>query len=156
MSGGIYQGKILDHARNPRHRGVLEPADFSHEDTGTVCGDEVRIDIRIEGGRIAAVAFSGRGCAVSQAAASILSELLANMALADVRALTEEDLLAAIGVPLGPSRRECALLSLWVLRAGLAGASGEATDSEGSLPGTRPAGSVAGRETEMLPAGSSA
>lgn len=129
MSGGIYQGKILDHARNPRHRGVLEPADFSHEDTGLVCGDEVRIDLRVVGDRVVAVACSGRGCAVSQAAASILSELLANMALADVRALTEEDLLAAIGVPLGPSRRECALLSLWVLRAGMASGRAGVTDS---------------------------
>ncbi len=117
MSEGIYQGKVLDHARNPRNRGVLEPADFSHEDAGSVCGDEVRIDIRVMGDRVAEVAFSGRGCAVSQASASILTELLANMALDDVLTLTEDDLLAAIGVPLGPARRECALLSLWVLRA---------------------------------------
>lgn len=119
MSGGIYQGTILDHARNPRNWGVLEPADYSHEDTGLVCGDEVRIDIRVTGDRVAAVAFSGRGCAVSQAAASVLTELLANMALEDVKALSEDDLLAALGVPLGPARRECALLSLLVLRAGL-------------------------------------
>jgi nitrogen fixation protein NifU and related proteins len=119
MSGGIYQGKVLDHAMNPRNRGVLEPADFSHEDAGSVCGDEVRIDIRLTGDRVAAVAFSGRGCAVSQASASILTELLANMALADVEALSEDDLLAAIGVPLGPARLECALLSLAVLRASM-------------------------------------
>lgn len=119
MSEGIYQGKVLDHARNPRNRGVLEPADYSHEDAGSVCGDEVRIDIRVAGDRVAEIAFSGRGCAVSQASASILTELLANMALDDVLTLTEEDLLAAIGVPLGPARRECALLSLWVLRASM-------------------------------------
>jgi nitrogen fixation NifU-like protein len=117
MSEGIYQGKVLDHARNPRNRGVLEPADYSHEDTGLVCGDEVRIDVRVMGDRVAEVAFSGRGCAVSQASASILTELLANMTLDDVLAMTEDDLLAAVGVPLGPARRECALLALWVLRA---------------------------------------
>jgi nitrogen fixation NifU-like protein len=117
--GGIYTGKVLDHALNPRNQGVLEPADFSHEDAGTVCGDEVRIDIRVNGDRVAEVAFSGRGCAISQASASVLTELLAGMTLADIRALSEDDLLAAIGVPLGPSRLECALLSLSVLRVGV-------------------------------------
>jgi nitrogen fixation protein NifU and related proteins len=119
MSGGIYQGKVLDHAMNPRNRGILEPADYSHEDTGSVCGDEVRIDVRVEGDRVAEVAFSGRGCAVSQASASVLTELLANMDLSDVKALTEDDLLAAIGVPIGCARLECALLSLSVLRASM-------------------------------------
>lgn len=120
MSGGIYQGKVLDHAMNPRNRGVLERADYSHEDAGSVCGDEVRIDVRVQGDRVVAVAFSGRGCAVSQASASILTELLASMALDEVRALSEDDLLAAIGVPIGGARRECALLSLTVLRAAMA------------------------------------
>ena len=101
MSGGIYQGKVLDHAMNPRNRGILEPADYSHEDAGSVCGDEVRIDVRVTGDRVAEVAFSGRGCAVSQASASVLTELLANMALDEVKALSEDDLLAAIGVPIG-------------------------------------------------------
>jgi nitrogen fixation NifU-like protein len=122
MSGGIYQGKLLDHARNPRNQGILEPADYSHEDTGSVCSDELRIDVRVKGGRVAEVAFSGRGCAVSQAAASVLTELLTNMALEDVKALSEDDLLAAIGVPIGASRLECALLSLLVLRASISGA----------------------------------
>ena len=120
MSGGIYKGKVLDHARNPRNRGVLEQADYSYEDAGSVCGDEVRIDVRVKGNRVAEVAFSGRGCAVSQASASVLTELIATMTLDDVGALTEDDLLAAIGVHLTPARLECALLSLSVLRAGIA------------------------------------
>jgi nitrogen fixation NifU-like protein len=128
MSGGIYQGKVLDHAMNPRNRGVLEPADYSHEDTGSVCGDEVRIDIWVKGDHIAEVAFSGRGCAVSQASASILTELIATMTLDDVEALTEDDLLAAIGVHLTPARLECALLSLTVLRSGISRA-GAATNT---------------------------
>jgi nitrogen fixation NifU-like protein len=119
MSAGIYRGKVLDHALHPRNRGVLEPADFSYEDAGSVCGDEVRIDLRVKDAHVAAAAFSGRGCAVSQAAASILTELIANKPLHDVEALTEEDLLAAIGVSLGPARLECALLCLTVLRAAL-------------------------------------
>ena len=123
MSGGIYQGKVLDHAMNPRNRGVLEHADYSYEDAGSVCGDEVRIDVRVKGNRVAEVAFSGRGCAVSQASASVLTELIATMTLDDVEALTEDDLLAAIGVHLTPARLECALLSLSVLRAGISRAS---------------------------------
>jgi nitrogen fixation protein NifU and related proteins len=119
MSGGIYQGKVLDHAMNPRNRGILEPADYSYEDAGSVCGDEVRIDVRVKDDRVAEVAFSGRGCAVSQASASVLTELIATMALDDVEALTEDDLLAAIGVHLTPARLECALLSLSVLRASM-------------------------------------
>ncbi len=119
MSGGIYQGKVLDHAINPRNRGILEPADYSYEDAGSVCGDEVRIDIRVNGDRVAEVAFSGRGCAVSQASASVLTELIATMTLDDIEALTEDDLLAAIDVPLTPARLECALLALTVLRAGM-------------------------------------
>lgn len=119
MSARIYQGKILDHAMNPRNRGVLEPADYSFEDTGLVCGDEVRLDLRVKGDHVAEVAFSGEGCAISQASASILTELLSTMTLDQVAALSEDDLLAAIGVPIGPARRECALLSLSVLKAGL-------------------------------------
>jgi nitrogen fixation NifU-like protein len=119
MSGGIYQGKVLDHSMNPRNRGVLDPADYSYEDAGSVCGDEVRIDVRVKGDRVAEVAFSGRGCAVSQAAASVLTELIATMTLDDVESLTEDDLLAAIGVHLTPARLECALLSLTVLRTGM-------------------------------------
>jgi nitrogen fixation NifU-like protein len=120
VSGGLYRGKILEHARNPRNRGVLEPADYSYEDAGSVCGDEIRIDIRVHCDRVSEVTFSGQGCAVSQASASVLTELLINMALDDVKALSEDDLLAAIGVPIGPARLECALLALSVLRAGLA------------------------------------
>ena len=127
MSGGIYQGKILDHSMNPRNRGVLESADYSYEDAGSVCGDEVRIDVRVRGDRVAEVAFSGRGCAVSQASASVLTELIATMTLDDVGALTEDDLLGAIGVHLTPARLECALLSLSVLRAGISRA--DATNS---------------------------
>jgi nitrogen fixation protein NifU and related proteins len=117
MSGGIYRGNVLEHAIYPRNRGTLDPADFSYEDAGSVCGDEVRIDVRVKDGYVDAVAFSGRGCAVSQASASVLTELILQMGIEEVKALSEDTLLAAIGVPLGPARTECALLSLTVLRA---------------------------------------
>jgi nitrogen fixation NifU-like protein len=121
MSADMYQERLLDHARNPRHRSVPGPADYSAEDAGSVCGDEIRIDLRVSGDRVAEVAFSGRGRAVSQASASVLTELVATMALDDARAQAEDDLLAAIGVSIGPARLECALLGLKALKAGLSG-----------------------------------
>jgi len=73
----LYREIILDHYRNPRNKGTLDPADYSHEDTNPLCGDEVRIDLRVSGDRVEAVRFSGRGCAISMAAASVLTEMVA-------------------------------------------------------------------------------
>ena len=76
MVDNLYNQTVLDHYKNPRNRGVLEMADFSYEDAGSVCGDEVRIDVRVAEGAHRAIAFSGRGCAVSQASASILTSFV--------------------------------------------------------------------------------
>ncbi len=129
----LYTGVILDHVRNPRNWGTLEPSDFSHEDGSSVCGDEVRIDVRVNDDRIAEIAFSGRGCAVSQAAASILTEMAEGMSLDQVRALTEDDLLAGIGGSISRGRLGCALLSLSVLQTGLRDGGGTETDVATSL-----------------------
>jgi nitrogen fixation NifU-like protein len=122
MAENLYNETVLDHYKNPRNRGVLEGADFSYEDAGSVCGDEVRIDVRAAGGRVEAIAFSGRGCAVSQASASILTALVAGKPLDEVKRLTNGELLEATGIPAGSARVECALLPLHVLRVGLYGA----------------------------------
>ncbi|MGH2560788.1 MAG: iron-sulfur cluster assembly scaffold protein [Thermomicrobiales bacterium] len=121
MSEGIYNAVLLDHARHPRNKGIIEPADYSYEDDSFACGDEVRIDVRVTDRHIAAIAFSGRGCAVSQASASILTEMVEGMSLVEVQALTKDDLMAIIGVTLSPSRITCALLSWRVLSASLFG-----------------------------------
>ena len=128
MVDNLYNETILDHYNSPRNRGVLDAADFSHEDAGSVCGDEVRIDVRVAEGRVAAIAFSGRGCAVSQASASILTSFVAGMPLDEVEKLTNTELLEATGVPTGSARVECALLSLHVLRIGLYGKDHAADD----------------------------
>jgi nitrogen fixation NifU-like protein len=117
----LYNDAILEHARNPKNRGRLEPADFSFQDVSPICSDELRIDVRVNDDRIAEIAFSGQGCAVSQAAASILCEMATGMPLEEAKALREADLLAEIGCPVGPARLPCALLSLNVLRIGLGG-----------------------------------
>ncbi len=121
MVDSLYREVILDHYRNPRNKGTLDPADYSYEDTNPLCGDEVRIDLRVDGERVADVKFSGRGCAVSQASASILTEMVQGQPLAEVKALTKDDLLEELGIPVSPARLKCALLGLKVLKAGLYG-----------------------------------
>ena len=121
MVDSIYREIILDHNRNPRNRGTLDPADYSYEDTNPLCGDEIRIDVRVADGRISDIKFSGRGCAVSQASTSILTEMVMGQPLEEVKALTKDDLLEELGIPVSPARMKCALLGLKVLKAGIYG-----------------------------------
>jgi|SRR5690606_25287928 len=122
MSGdSIYREIILDHYQNPRHRGTLDPHDYSYEDSNPLCGDEVRIDARVKDDVISEIAFTGQGCAISQASASILMELAHGKTLDEVKAIDKEELLDEIGIELSPARLKCALLSLKVLKAALYG-----------------------------------
>lgn len=121
MTDSLYREAILDHYRNPRNRGMLDPADFSYEDVNPLCGDEIRIDVRTDGERVTDVRFSGRGCAISQAAASILMEMVDGQPLDEVKAISREDLLEELGVPISPARMKCAMLGLKVLKAGIYG-----------------------------------
>jgi len=120
----LYREQILDHYRNPRNQGTLEPADASFEDTNPLCGDRVRIDLRFDGERIADIKFTGRGCAISQAAASMLTEMVKGQTLAEVKVLTKDDLLDELGIPISPARIKCALLGLKVLKASAYGYTG--------------------------------
>ena len=121
MAENLYREIILDHYRNPRNKGTLDPADYSFEDTNPLCGDEVRMDLRVKDGVVDEVRFSGRGCAISQASASMLTEMVEGQPLDEVKALTKDDLLEELGVPVSPARLKCALLSLKVLKAGIYG-----------------------------------
>jgi nitrogen fixation protein NifU and related proteins len=121
MAENLYREIILDHYRNPRNKGTLDPADYTYEDTNPLCGDEVRIDLRVKNGAVDEVRFSGRGCAISQASASMLTELIEGQPLDEVKALTKDDLLEELGVPISPARMKCALLPLKVLKAGIYG-----------------------------------
>jgi nitrogen fixation NifU-like protein len=121
MADSLYREIILDHYRNPRNRGTLDPHDYSAEDVNPLCGDEIRIDVRMADGKVDEIKFSGRGCAVSQASASILTEMAEGLTLDEVKALTKDDLLEEIGIPVSPARLKCALLSLKVLKSGVYG-----------------------------------
>ena len=117
----IYREIILDHYKNPSNKGTLDPADFSYEDVNPLCGDEIRIDVRVLDDRISEIRFSGRGCAVSQASASILTEMVDGKTLDEVKAIGREELLDEIGIPVSPARMKCAMLGLKVLKAGVYG-----------------------------------
>ena len=117
----IYREIILDHYQNPRNRGILDPNDYTYEDNNPLCGDEVRIDVRVKDGAVDDIAFSGQGCAISQASASILMELVDGRTLDEVKMIGKEELLEELGIELSPARLKCALLSLKVLKAGLYG-----------------------------------
>lgn len=119
----FYREYILDHYRSPRNRGTLEAPDITYQDSNPLCGDELRIDLRIADDRVEDVKFSGRGCAISQASASMLTELIEGKTLDEVKQLTKEDVLEMLGIPLTPVRLKCALLGLKVLKGGVYGIS---------------------------------
>ncbi|MDQ3695311.1 MAG: SUF system NifU family Fe-S cluster assembly protein [Chloroflexota bacterium] len=121
MGDSLYRELIMDHGKHPRNKGTLDPHDYSYQDVNPLCGDEIRIDIRVQDDVVADIKFSGRGCAISQAAASMLTEMVLGQPVAEVKTLAKEDLLEELGVPIGPARMKCALLSLKVLKAGLYG-----------------------------------
>lgn len=133
LDESFYREQIIDLYENPLNHGELDPNDFSYEEDNPLCGDVIRIDVRLDDEqRIAEVAWSGDGCAISQASASLLTEEIKGMTLAEVKNFDKEALLALIGVPLSLARVKCALLSLKVLKAGAYGIpdKGEMRDSD--------------------------
>jgi nitrogen fixation NifU-like protein len=117
MSDDIYREIILDHYRNPRNKGRLTDPDVSIHDSNPLCGDEIDMHLRVEEDKIKDIKFEGRGCAISQASASMLTEMVSNKPLSMVKNLSKEDILENIGLTnLGPARIKCALLSLKVLK----------------------------------------
>jgi nitrogen fixation NifU-like protein len=125
MADQMYREYILDHYKNPRNFGRLEGADISHEENNPLCGDVVGMDIKTRDGVIEDVRFHGRGCAISQASASLLTERLKGMSLEDARKIGKEDVLEELGIDISPARLKCALLSLKVLKVGAYGLSQE-------------------------------
>ena len=118
----MYRELILEHYKNPRHHGTLDPADISYEDDNPLCGDRIRIDLRVNGDdTIVEAAFSGQGCAISQASASMLLENIQGKTLNDVKDIAKENVLDMLGIELGPVRLKCALLALKVLKVGAYG-----------------------------------
>lgn len=125
----LYREIIIEHYKNPSYRGVLEPNDISFEDENPLCGDHIRINLRVNADQvITEAAFSGHGCAISQASADLLLEFILGKTIDEVKKMRKEDLLELLGIELGPVRLKCALLPLKVIKAGVYGL-GESSDS---------------------------
>lgn len=119
----LYRDFILEHYRNPHNKGVLDPHDLRFADSNPTCGDEMSMTLVLDDSkqRIADVAFDGRGCAISQASASILTDGLRGTSLDEVKAMDPQELLDQLEVPIGPARLKCALLSYKVLQGAVLG-----------------------------------
>jgi nitrogen fixation protein NifU and related proteins len=130
----LYREVILDHYKNPRGHGLIEDADAEAEGQNPLCGDEVAIYVAFadDGDTIDEVKFSGRGCAISQAATSMLTEMVKGRSATQVATLPREELLDELGIPLTPVRLKCALLGLSTLKLALHKAKGTPLPEEWS------------------------
>ena len=114
----LFRDHILDHYRHPRCHGTIENADASVEDANPLCGDKLRMDFRFKDGRVSEVRFTGSGCSISLASASLLCEAIEGKPLDEVKALTRQDVLDLLGIDeLGPVRSKCAMLALKTAKA---------------------------------------
>lgn len=115
----IYKENILDHYRNPRNFGKTLSCSYSHKEHNPLCGDQLELFVTIQDEKVHEVRFNGRGCAISQASASMLTESIKGKTISELKAITKNEILDMIGIPLGPVRLRCALLSLKTLLKGL-------------------------------------
>lgn len=116
----MYRDWILDHYKHPRNFGPLENPDISHQEDNPLCGDVITIQLKLKDGSVEAARFQGRGCAISQASASILTEMLQGKSLKEVQGFGKAAILEALGIEVNPGRIKCALLSVKTLQLGLA------------------------------------
>jgi nitrogen fixation NifU-like protein len=115
----LYRDHILDHYKDPRNYGAMDDPDVRAEGQNPLCGDQLAIDLRVRDGLVADIRFHGRGCAISQAATSMLTEMVMGRPVAEVAELTREDIVEEVGIPLSPVRLKCALLGLGTLKVAL-------------------------------------
>ncbi len=118
----LYREIIIERYKQPQYRKTLDAADITFEDENPLCGDQIRIDLKVDrSGIVTEAGFSGHGCAISQASADLLLESIIGRDLDQIKSLTKEHVLDLLGIELGPVRLKCALLSLKVLKAGVYG-----------------------------------
>lgn len=112
MEQTLYREELLDHYRHPRNYGTLSHATVVAQTLNPSCGDQIELQVAFDGERLSAVRFTGKGCVISQAAASMLTEYIVGLTLVQLEALDKAVMLNLVGIPLGPTRLRCALLVL--------------------------------------------
>ena len=117
----LYREEILEHYKYPRNKGALVSPDITYKDTNPLCGDECQIDLKLDQTRVKEVRFNAKGCAISQAATSMLTEMIENKSLEEIKKIGKKEIMDALGMELGPVRLKCALLCLKVLKSGIYG-----------------------------------
>jgi nitrogen fixation NifU-like protein len=115
----LYSDLLLDHFRNPRNFGSLPAPDITYEEFNPLCGDRIRIEVELNGGRIQTARFKGDGCAISLAAASMLTEMIVGEEITDGEIISSIALIASLKSDIRPARLKCALLALEALRSGI-------------------------------------
>jgi len=115
----LYSEVLLDHFRHPRNYGSLNAPDISYESFNPLCGDRIRLELKLDQTTVQEARFKGDACAISTAAASLLTELLTGANLKQIAAISDEQLISALQSDIQPARRQCALLPLEALRQGL-------------------------------------
>src|SRR3989338_6438727 len=118
-SDAIYREHILDHYKHPRNFGTLKDADIRQRELNPLCGDEIEFDLKLNGNKIDDVKFHGKGCAISQASASILSDEIKGKTIDEVEKMNTEEIINLLGIPIGPVRHKCAILSIMTVKAGI-------------------------------------
>jgi nitrogen fixation NifU-like protein len=126
----FYRENILDHYKNPRNHGHIDDPSAIAEGVNPLCGDELAIELKVEDGIVTDVRYNGRGCAISQAAASMLSDAVKGKPVEDLAQIGKDDVLDELGIPLSPIRRKCAMLSVGVLKVALNQLTGEPLPQE--------------------------
>jgi len=118
----LYRETIIEHYKNPAHRGKLDPHDYAFADSNPLCGDQLEITLRTDDKDVVTeAAFDGHGCAISQASADLLIDSIIGKPVEEIKKLDKDYVLDMLGIELGPVRLKCALLSLKVLKAGVYG-----------------------------------
>jgi len=130
MSSDIYKDIILDYYRNPRNYGELPDPDVRAKDSNPLCGDIIEMQLKIREGKIDDIRFTGKGCAISQASASMLTEAVKGKTLDEVKAMGKAEVLELLGIDPGPTRIKCALLGLKVLKLAIYGYLGQTVTEE--------------------------
>lgn len=128
----LYRDYILEHYRRPHNFGVLENATATQEGANPLCGDRITLQLRVMDGQIAGVGFTGRGCAISQASTSLLTDEIKGKPVDQAAALTSDDVLELLGIEISPARMKCAMLSLETLQGAIG--SGKAATSTSGTP----------------------